>query len=107
MVKEKMRCSVSDVVKGGHGFNPFGKITDCDNDVFVSIAIWRVASHEVYAPFSKGACNNDWVEKSRWCSWFVGILLTFVTSFHDVDAIVKKCGPKIACSNDFLGSRHP
>ena len=24
-----------------------------------------------------------------------------------MDAIVKQCGPKVACSNDFLGSGHP
>jgi hypothetical protein len=61
VIKEKMCCGVSGVVEGRHGFNPLCKVIDCDNDVFVSIAGWRVASHEVDAPFTKGACSNDWV----------------------------------------------
>jgi hypothetical protein len=73
VVKEKMRCSVSNVVEGGHGFNPFSEIIDFHDNVFVSIARWRVASNEVYDPFAKGVGSNDWVEKSRWCSLFVGI----------------------------------
>ena len=59
MVKEKMCCSVSGVVEGGHGFNSLGEIIDCHNDLFVSISRWRVASHEVYTPFAKGADSND------------------------------------------------
>jgi hypothetical protein len=73
VVEEKMCCSVSGVVEGGHGFSPFGEIIDCHDDVFVSIARWWGASHEVYSPFAKGASSNDWVEKSRSCSHFVGI----------------------------------
>jgi hypothetical protein len=55
VVKEKMCCSVSGVVEGGHGFDPLGEVIDCHDDVFVSITRWRVASHEVDAPFAKGA----------------------------------------------------
>jgi hypothetical protein len=106
MIKEKTRCSVNDVVEGGLGFNPFCKVTDCDNNVFVSIAGWGITSHEVDAPFTKGAGRNDWVKKSGWCSCFVGIKLTFITSFHDMNEIVKQCRPKITSSDDFLSSRH-
>jgi hypothetical protein len=59
MVEEEVCCSVSGVVKCRHGFNPLSEVIDCDDDVFVSIATRRVASHEVYAPFEKGAGNND------------------------------------------------
>jgi len=106
VVKEKTRWSVSDVVEGGHGFNPLGEIIDCHDDVFVSITRWRVASHEVYAPFAKGSGSNDQVWKRRWCSCFVFINMTFVTSFHRVDAIVKQCRPKITGTNDFLSGGH-
>jgi hypothetical protein len=54
VVKEKMHCCVSGVVEGRHGFSPLGEVIDCHDDVFVSISRWRVASHEVYAPFAKG-----------------------------------------------------
>jgi hypothetical protein len=51
--------TVSGVVEGRHGFNPLGKVIDCHDYVFVSIVGWRVASHEVYAPFAKWASSND------------------------------------------------
>jgi hypothetical protein len=89
VIKEKTRCSVSGVVEGGHGFSPFCKVIDCDNNVFVSIARWGITSHEVDAPFTKGDCSNDWVEKRKWCSFFVGIKMTFITSLHGMNAIVK------------------
>jgi len=73
VVEEKMCCCVNGIVEGRHGFSPFGKVIKCHDDVLVSITIWRIASHEVFAPFAKGACINDWVEKSRWCSRYVGI----------------------------------
>jgi hypothetical protein len=107
VIKEKTRCSFNGVVEGGHGFNPFCEVIDCDNDAFVSIAGWGVTSHEVDAPFTKGARSNDWVEKRRWCSCFVGVKLTFIASLHDMNAIVKQCRPKISCSDDFLSSGHP
>jgi hypothetical protein len=58
MIKEKTCCSV---LEGRHGFNPLGEVIDCNDNVFVSIARRGVASHEVYAPFAKGADINDWV----------------------------------------------
>jgi hypothetical protein len=106
VIKEKMCCSVSGVVEGGHGFSPFCEVIDCDDDVFVSIAGWGVTSHQVDAPFTKGANSNDWVEKSRWCSCFVSIKLTFIASLHGVNAIVRQCRPKVTCSDDFLSSGH-
>jgi hypothetical protein len=107
MIKEKSRCSVNSVVEGGHSFSPFCEVIDDENNVFVSIARWGVTSHEVDGPFTKGACSNDWVEKSRWYSCFVGIKLTFIASLHGMNAIVKQCRPKITCSDDFLISGHP
>jgi hypothetical protein len=59
VIKEKMRYNVSGVVEGGHGFSPFCEVINCDNNVFVSIAGWGITSHEVDAPFTKGACSND------------------------------------------------
>jgi hypothetical protein len=59
VVKEKTHCSVSGVVEVRHGFNPLSEVIDCNDNVFVSIVGWRVASHEIYAPFSKGANSND------------------------------------------------
>ena len=51
MVKEKVCCGVNGVVERRHGFNPLGEVIDCNDDVFMSIARQRVASHEVYASF--------------------------------------------------------
>jgi hypothetical protein len=107
VIKEKMHCSVSGVVEGRNGFSPFCEVIDYDNNVFVSIARWGVTSHEVDAPFTKGAYSNDWVEKRRWCSCFFGVKLTFIASLHDVNEIVKQCRPIVTCSDDFLSSGHP
>ena len=61
MVKEKMRCCVSSVIEGRHGFIPLGKVINYNDYVFVSIAGCRVASHEVDTPFTKGTSGDDWV----------------------------------------------
>jgi hypothetical protein len=61
MVEEKTHCCVSSVVKCGHGFIPFGKIIHCHHNVLVSITRWRIASHEIYSPFTKGVDPDDWV----------------------------------------------
>jgi hypothetical protein len=55
MVEEKTHCCVSDVVKCVHGFNLFGKVIDCQDNLLVSITRWRMESHEVYAPFTEGS----------------------------------------------------
>jgi hypothetical protein len=89
VIKEKTCCSVSIVVEVGHGFSPFCEVIDCDNNVFVSSAGWGITNHEVDAPFTKGAYSNDWVDKSRWSSCFVGVKLTFLSSLHEMNAIVK------------------
>jgi hypothetical protein len=60
-LKKKMGHSLGGIVEGKHGFSPLGEVIDFHNDVFVSIAGWRVSSHEVYAPFEKGAGSDDWV----------------------------------------------
>jgi hypothetical protein len=104
VIKEKTHCSVSGVVEGGHGFSPFCEVIDCDNNVFVSIAGWGVTIHEVDAPFTKGACSNDCVEKRRWCLCFVGIKMTFIALLYGMNAILKQCRPKVTCSDDFLSS---
>jgi hypothetical protein len=107
VIKEKMGYGVSSVVEGRHGFIPLGEVINCDNDIFVSITGWGITSHEVNAPFTNGACGNDWVEKSRWCSCFVGVKLTFITSLHNMNAIVKQCRPKVTRVDDFMSSGHP
>jgi hypothetical protein len=61
MVEEKICYCVSSVVKCGHGFGPFGKIIHCHHNLLVSITGWRMESHEIDAPFSKGANRDDWV----------------------------------------------
>ena len=101
-----MLCSVSGVVEGGHSFSPFCEVIYCDNNVFVSIVGWGITSHEVDALFTKGACSNHWVEKSRWCSCFVGIKLTFLASLNGMNAIVKQCRQKITFLDYFLSSGH-
>jgi hypothetical protein len=54
VVEEKTCCCVSGVVKCGHGFDPLGKVIYFHEKVLVSITGWRMASHEVYAPFTEG-----------------------------------------------------
>jgi hypothetical protein len=95
VVKEKTRCGVSGVVEGGHSIYPFGEVIDYDKNVFVTIAGGGITSHEFDAPFTKRANSDDWMEKRKWCSGFVGVKLTFLASFHDVNAIVKQGRPKV------------
>jgi hypothetical protein len=59
VIKENTCCSVSDVIESRHGFIPLGEVIDYNDDVFVSIVGWRVASHKVYAPFAEGANGDD------------------------------------------------
>jgi hypothetical protein len=56
-----MHCCVSGIVEGRHGFIPFGKVIYFHDDVLVSIIRWRIAGHEVYAPFSEGFGGDDWM----------------------------------------------
>jgi hypothetical protein len=102
VIKEKMRCSVSCVVEGGHSFIPFGEVIDSDNNVFVTIVGGGITSHKVDAPFTKGAYSNDWVEKSGGSGGFVGIELTLLTSFHGMNAIMKQGRPKITGPDNLL-----
>jgi hypothetical protein len=44
------------------------------------------------------------MKKSGWCSGFVGVKLTLLTSFHGVNAIVKQGRPKVTCSDNLLSS---
>jgi hypothetical protein len=59
VVEEETHCCVGGVVEGRHGFGPFGKLIYFHDDVLVSIARWRIASHEFYAPFVEGADGDD------------------------------------------------
>ena len=99
MVKEKTRCSV---VEGGHSFCPFGEVIDCDNNVFVTIVGGGITSHKVNAPFTKGACSDDWVKKSGGSTGFVGIELTLLTAFHGMNAIMKQGRPKVTGPDNLL-----
>jgi hypothetical protein len=58
-LKKKTHCCVSVIIEGRHVFDPFVKVIDCHDDVLVSISRWRVATHEVNAPFSKGVDSDD------------------------------------------------
>jgi hypothetical protein len=102
VIKEKTHCSVSGVVESGHSFGPFGEVIDGDNNVFVTIVGGGITSHKFDAPFTKGACNNDRVKKSRGSAGFVGIELTLLTSFHGMNAIVKQGKPKITSLDNLL-----
>ena len=70
----------------------------------MSIAGRGITSHEVDAPFTKRTGSDDWMKKSRWCSGFVGVKMTLLTSFHNVNAIVKQGRPKVTCSDNLLSS---
>jgi hypothetical protein len=61
VVEEKMHCCVSDVVKCGHGSDPFGKVIHYHDNVLVSITGWRMEIQEVYVPFIEGADCDDWM----------------------------------------------
>ena len=102
VVKEEMRCSVSDVVESGHSFNPFGEVIHSDNNVFVTIAGGGITSHKVNAPFAKGACGNDRMKKGGGSAGFVGIELTLLTPFHGMNAIMKQGRPKITGPDNLL-----
>ena len=102
VVEEKMRCYVSGVVEGGHSFSPFGEVIDNDNNVFVTIARGGITSHKVNARFTKGACSDDWMKKSRGRPGFVGIELTLLTSFHGMNAIMKQGRPKVIGLDNLL-----
>jgi hypothetical protein len=102
VVEEKMRCSVSGIVEGGHSLSPFGEVIHSDNNVFVTIAGGGITSHKVNAPFTKGADSNDRVKKSGGSAGFVGIELTLLTLFHGMDAIVEQGRPKVTGPDDFL-----
>jgi hypothetical protein len=102
VVEEKMRCSVSGVVEGGHSFSPFGEVIDSNNNVFVTIAGGGITSHKVNAPFTKGACSNYRVKKSGGSVGFVGIELTFLTTSHDMNAIMKQGRPKVTGPDNLL-----
>jgi hypothetical protein len=103
VVEEEMCDYVSGIVEGRHGFGPFGKVIYYQDIVLVSITRWRISSHEVYAPFSKGDGSDDWMYKRGWLSCFVFIELGFVPSLDSMDLVMKQCGPEVSCSNDFLG----
>ena len=102
VVEEKTRCSVSGIVESGHGFGPFCEVIDSDNNVFVTIAGGGITSHKVNAPFTKGVCSNDWVEKSEGSTGFVGIEMTLLTSFHGMNAIMKQGRPKVIGPDNLL-----
>jgi hypothetical protein len=104
VVKEKMRCSVSGVVEGGHSFCPFGEVINSENNVFVTIAGGGITSHEVDAPFTKRAGSDDGMKKRGGSSGFIGVELTLLTSFHDMNEIMKQGRSKVTDSNNLLSS---
>jgi hypothetical protein len=67
MVEEKMCRCVGRIVERGHCFIPFGEVVNDDYNVLVSIVGWRVACHEIDAPFTEGASRDYGVQEGRWC----------------------------------------
>jgi hypothetical protein len=63
-----------------------------------------ITSHEVDAPFTKRASSNDRVEKIGGSSGFIGIKMALLTSFHDMNAIMKQGRPKVTSSDNILSS---
>jgi hypothetical protein len=102
VVEEKMRCSVSGVVEGGHSFGPFGEVIDSDNNVFVTIAGRGITGHKVDAPFAEGAGSNDGVKKSGGGAGFVGVELTLLATSHGMNAVMKQGRPKVTGSDNLL-----
>jgi hypothetical protein len=102
VVEEKMRCSVSGIVEGGHGFYPFGEVIDSNNNVFVTIAGGGITGHKVNAPFAKGASSNDRVKKSGGSMGFVGVELTLLTTSHGMNAVTKQGRQKVTGSDNLL-----
>ena len=102
MVEEKTHGSVNGVVEGGHSFSPFGEVIDSHNNVFVTIVGGGITSHKVNAPFTKRTGRNDRVKKSGGSSGFVGIELTLLRSFHDMNEIMKQGRPKVTGPDNLL-----
>ena len=61
MVEEEMGSSVSLTIEGGHGFRPFGKVINGDNDVLMAISRCGSTLHEVDGPLAKGTNGDNWV----------------------------------------------
>jgi hypothetical protein len=69
--------------------SPICEVIECDNNVFVAIVGGGITSHVVDAPFTKGARSKEWMKERRWCLFFVGVKMTFLTSSHGMNAIVE------------------
>ena len=102
VVEEKTCCSVSGIVEGRHGFSPFGEVIDNNHNVFMTIAGGRITSHEVNAPFAKGAGGDDWMKKSRGSAGFVGIELTLLTTSDGMNEVMKQGRPKVTSPDNLL-----
>jgi hypothetical protein len=63
MVEKEMSYNSSyDVIEHWHGFNPFCKVIDDHNNVFMNIDKRRVTIHEINGPFAKRAYEDDRVQ---------------------------------------------
>jgi hypothetical protein len=71
MVEEEAGAVFFHIIECWHGFHPFSEVVNNDYDIFVPIARWGIASHEINTPFAKGTYHNDWMEGSGWCSGFM------------------------------------
>ena len=54
MVKEKTRCYVNGFVEGRHGFNPLGKVINCNDYIFVSVVGCRLQVMKSMPHLQKG-----------------------------------------------------
>jgi hypothetical protein len=55
--------------------------------------------------FQKGPTVMTGCRRAGGAHVFFCIKLAFITSLDSVDAVMKKSGPEVSCSNDFLGGR--
>ena len=104
LVEHEEGCSLPIGFYSRHGFDPLGNVIDNHDDVLIPPNRSWVSIDEIYPPLGEGTDSNDWVKKSRWCSCFVGVKLTFLASLHDMNAIVKKYRPKVTCSDNLLSN---
>ena len=68
-VENQMSCDGDNVIVGRHGFDPFGKIVDNDNDVLMATKWHKIKIHEVDDPFVEWIDDDNWVQKRRRCPY--------------------------------------
>lgn len=106
MVEEKLGVGYGQIIEGGHGFPPFGKVVDSDGDVLVATIGGRPTFHKFYAPFEKGSDRDDWMEGRKWYYGFSCVNLEISAMFDDSNEVMKEWRPNVTGSHDLKGSGH-